>query len=86
MKVFRYQVALGRGGYRYRRKLQFRSLIMRIPVLAFAVPVAIVPVIIAKLLANGDLRDAFLLSLFSPLAMLLYFFWAIGFYSEARNS
>jgi glycosyltransferase involved in cell wall biosynthesis len=86
MKVFRYQVALGRGGYRYRRKLQFRSLIMRMPILSFAVPVAIVPVIIAKLLVNGAIRDAFLMSLFSPLAMLLYFFWAIGFYSEARNS
>jgi hypothetical protein len=59
---------------------------MRMPILSFAVPVAIVPVIIAKLLVNGAIRDAFLMSLFSPLAMLLYFFWAIGFYSEARNS
>ena len=85
-KVFQYQVALGRGGFRYRRKLRFRSLIMRMPILSFVVPPAIVPVIIVKLLLNGDFRDAFLLLLFSPLATLLYFFWAYGFYSEARRS
>jgi glycosyltransferase involved in cell wall biosynthesis len=84
--VFQYQVALGRGGYRYRKKLRYNSLIMKLPILAFAVPVPIVPVIIVRFLVNGDFREAALLSLFSPLAMLLYFFWACGFYLESRDS
>ena len=60
-KVFEYHVALGRGGYRYRRKLNFRSLIMRAPMLSFLVPPAIVPFIGFKLFTNRSYRDAFLL-------------------------
>jgi glycosyltransferase involved in cell wall biosynthesis len=85
-KVFDYHVALGRGGYRYRRKLNFKSPIMKTPLLAFLVPPAIVPFIGFKLFTNRNYRDAFLLLLFSPLAMLIYSCWAYGFYRESRDT
>jgi glycosyltransferase involved in cell wall biosynthesis len=84
-KVFEYHVALGRGGYRYRRKLNFRSPIMKAPMLAFLVPPAIVPFIGLKLFANRNYRDGFLLLAFSPLAVLIYSCWAYGFYRESRD-
>jgi hypothetical protein len=85
-KVFEYHVALGRGGYRYRKKLNFESPIMRAPILSFLVPPAIVPFVTLKLFTNRDYRDAFLLLTFSPLAMLIYCFWSYGFYRESRES
>ena len=84
-KVFDYHVALGRGGYRYRRKLNFKSPIMKAPILAFLVPPAIVPFIGLKLFTNGNYRDGLLLMTFSPLAVLIYSCWAYGFYRESRD-
>ncbi len=85
-KVFEYHVVLGRGGYRYRKSLNLNSLIMKAPILSFLVPVAIVPFITLKLFTNGDYGEALLLLVFSPLAMLIYSFWAYGFYREYRDS
>jgi glycosyltransferase involved in cell wall biosynthesis len=85
-KVFDYHVALGRGGYRYRKKLNFKSPIMKAPMLAFLVPPAIVPFIGFKLFTNGNYRDGLLLLVFSPLAMLIYACWAYGFYKESRDA
>jgi hypothetical protein len=85
-KVFDYHVALGRGGYRYRKKLNFNSPIMKAPMLAFLVPPAIVPFIGFKLFTNGNYRDGLLLLVFSPLAMLIYACWAYGFYKESRDA
>jgi glycosyltransferase involved in cell wall biosynthesis len=85
-RVLRYQIALGAGGYRYRRRLRFKSPIMRMPILSFVVPFAIVPFITLKLFLYGELRDGVLLLIFSPLAMLLYLFWAFGFYTESQRA
>jgi glycosyltransferase involved in cell wall biosynthesis len=85
-RVFDYHVALGRGGYRYRRKLNFQSPIMKAPLLAFLVPPAIVPFVGFKLFANRNYRDGLLLLLFSPLAMLIYSCWSYGFYRESRDT
>jgi glycosyltransferase involved in cell wall biosynthesis len=85
-KVFEYHVALGRGGFRYRKKLNFTSPIMRVPILSFLVPPAIVPFVTLKLFTNKDYREALLLLAFAPLAVLIYGFWAYGFYRESRDS
>jgi glycosyltransferase involved in cell wall biosynthesis len=85
-KVLDYHVALGRGGYRYRKRLNFGSPIMKAPILAFLVPPAIVPFVTYKLFTNKDYWDAFLLLTFSPLAMLIYSCWSYGFYRESRDS
>jgi glycosyltransferase involved in cell wall biosynthesis len=85
-KVFEYHTALGRGGFRYRKKLSFKSPIMKAPILSFLVPAAIVPFITLKLFTNRDYRNAFLMLIFSPLAMLIYSCWSYGFYRESRDS
>lgn len=84
-RVFEYHVALGRGGYRYRRKLNFKSPIMKAPLLAFLVPPAIVPFVGLKLFANRNYRDGVILLAFSPLAILIYSCWAYGFFRESRD-
>ena len=83
-RVFRYHIALGAGGYRYRRRLGFGSPIMKMPTLSFVVPFAIVPFIALNRFWCRDFGGALFLVACSPLAILLYLFWAYGFFTEAR--